>query len=60
MVEEIATKSKNSTVTAQVIGLLINPDGSASYECTFFDGAHEDELVCVGRRKDGGLILERT
>ncbi|WP_445769493.1 hypothetical protein [Rheinheimera sp.] len=59
-VEERVTVSAGSSTPATVIGITIEPDGSASYECTFFDGEHEDEFISIKRNVGGGLVAART
>lgn len=59
-VEELATVSAGSSTPAMVIGITIELDGSASYECTFFDGEHEDEFISIKRSAGGGLVAART
>ena len=55
-VEELAKVSVGSSTPATVIGITIEPDGSASYECTFFDGEHEDEFISIKRTAGGDLV----
>lgn len=52
---ELATREKGSTVPATVAGIMIEADGSASYDCTFFDGEHEGDFLTVHRDSAGGL-----
>jgi len=59
-VEELATKKLDSVVPATAIGIRIETDGSATYECTFFDGEFEDRFVSIKRGCDGSLIVERV
>jgi hypothetical protein len=59
-VEELATKAIGSSISASVIGITIEPDSSASYMCTFFDGEYEDEFISVNRMIDGSLVAVRT
>lgn len=56
-VEELTTQTVGSSVKATAIGLLIRPDGSASYQCTFFGGSHDDQFVDVERGTDGALSI---
>lgn len=56
-VEEQVANTLGSTVPAQVIGIHIEPDGSAVYDCTFFGGEHEDPFFAVSREPDGGLVF---
>ena len=59
-VEELATARAGCTVPATVIGITIEADGSAAYECTFFDGEYEDELISIHREPGGDLVAVRT
>lgn len=56
-VEELATTSAGSTIPATVIGITIETNGSAAYECTFFDGEHEDEYISIVRDSIGNLVV---
>jgi hypothetical protein len=58
-VERIVTVHVGGPVPAEVIGIRIEADGSASYDCTFFDGEHEDELTSVNRDVKGHLAICR-
>ncbi|HIC8860555.1 MULTISPECIES: hypothetical protein [Aeromonas] len=57
-VEELAAISIGSSVPATVAGIRIEADRSASYECTFFDGEHEDEFITIRRDSGGYLFAE--
>jgi hypothetical protein len=59
-VEELATKTIGSSISATVIGVTIEPDSSASYTCTFFDGEFEDVYIFINRKIDGSLVATRT
>ena len=56
-VEEIATKTIGSLISATVIGITIEPDSSALYDCTFFAGKYEDECIFINRKIDGALVV---
>lgn len=58
--EQLATACVGSSVQATVIGIAIETDGSASYDCTFFDGEHEDTFISIDRASGGGLVPTRT
>ncbi len=49
-----------SQVIATVIGIRIEPDGTASYDCKFFDGDFEDQYFYVSRAKSGELTVAPT
>lgn len=49
-----------SPASATVIVIRIEPDGTASYDCTFFDGEFEDRLFYVSRAKSGELTVDPT
>jgi hypothetical protein len=57
-VEQIVKDHVNSTTSATVIGIRIQPDGTASYDCTFFDGEYEDQPFYVTRLGTGELCME--
>ena len=59
-VEALVEKAVSSTYPATVIGIHIEPDGTASYDCTFFKGEHEDEFFGVHRATNGRLTFNRT
>ncbi|MGL6262557.1 hypothetical protein ACSZMC_01075 [Aeromonas jandaei] len=57
-VEELAAMSIESAVPATVTGIRIEAERSASYECTFFDGEHEDEFITISRDSGGYLFAD--
>jgi hypothetical protein len=57
-VEELVRKTVGSSVGATVAGIAIRPDGSSTYQCTFFGGDHEDEFFSVERKANGDLSIE--
>ncbi len=56
-VEVKAAQSVESDAPSSVFGIWIEPDGSASYTCGFFDGKMEGELVEVERSQEGVLSI---
>ena len=54
-VEQIATQAVGSDAPSKVFDIWIEPDGTASYTCGFFDGKMEDQLVDVERSQEGVL-----
>ena len=48
-VVHLLTAQVGSQVSATVIGIRIEPDGTASYDCTFFDVEFEDRFFYVFR-----------
>jgi len=59
-VEELVANAVGSSAPATLIGITIKPDGSAHYDCTFFEGAHEDEFFDVYREPNGRLVFNHT
>lgn len=59
-VEELATARAGCAVPATVIVITIEADGSAAYECTVFDGEHEDEFISIIREPGGDLVAARS
>jgi hypothetical protein len=57
-VEALVTTYTGSTVPSEVISIRIYPDGTASYDCTFFDGEYEDKFFYVSRSTMGELQIE--
>lgn len=53
--EQLVTMKVCSSVSAKVIGIHIEPDGLAEYDCTFYEGVHEDEICSVSRLPNGKL-----
>lgn len=57
-VEQLVTMKVCSSVSAKVIGIHIEPDGLAEYDCTFYERyerVHEDEIFSVSRLPNGKL-----
>ena len=54
-VEVIATEAVKSDAPSKVFDIWIEPDGTASYTCGFFEGEMTDELVIVERSQQGIL-----
>jgi hypothetical protein len=56
----LVTSYVGSTVKSEVIGIRIHPDGTASYDCTFFDGEYTDKFFYVARSQVGELQIENS
>jgi hypothetical protein len=56
----LVTSHVGSAVESEVIGIRIYPDGTASYDCTFFDGEYADKFFHVARSEVGELQIENS